>query len=111
MSKGVPSVLAATHQVINRGTVPAQWESSTSDCQSSRTVGILGMNIIKNCKNQLLSCQGENYLKKLLRKGEHAKLASVFWDCKKEDEFGGPTGKVGYVKLAGKSPIVIPLFS
>ncbi|XP_065435190.1 uncharacterized protein LOC135977995 [Chrysemys picta bellii] len=85
--------------------------ASGKTLMENRVPGILGMNIIRELKELLLVGEGTLEMNRHGQPRKDATLKRVLAQVERHGRFPGPTGQIGYVKVAGRQKVVIPPWS
>ncbi|XP_029766793.1 uncharacterized protein LOC113406182 [Terrapene carolina triunguis] len=85
--------------------------ASGKTLMENRVPGILGMNIIRELKELLLVGEGTQEMNRHGQPRKDATLKRVLAQVERHGRFPGPTGQIGYVKVAGRQKVVIPPWS
>ena len=80
------------------------------NCDRGRNVvpGLLGMNILSEVYTLFSGLEGIQKLDRDQQTPGTSALRRIMAAVDKEEQCGGPNGKMGYVKLAGRDPVTIP---
>ncbi|XP_041849958.1 uncharacterized protein cuzd1.1 [Melanotaenia boesemani] len=82
-------------------------DSASEHKEEDSIPGILGMNILCEVQDLFSSLGGAQPIQNS-QPPQSRHLNRIFAELKKQEQFSGPQGKVGFVKVAGKRPVVIP---
>ncbi|KAJ8360985.1 hypothetical protein SKAU_G00175100 [Synaphobranchus kaupii] len=82
-------------------------------CNEEKSVvpGILGMNVLSGLRSLFSGLDDVQMMNLHKQPARNVNLHHVFTEMEREEQYCGPAGKIGYVKVVGRRAIVIPLCS
>ncbi|XP_048085551.1 uncharacterized protein LOC125285245 [Alosa alosa] len=83
-------------------------DDTTRGKVSSQAPGILGMNILCDLRSLFNDMHGVQAMDRHKQSSGVGNLHRVFVQMAKEEQFVGPKGEIGYVKVAGRQAVVVP---
>lgn len=84
------------------------WDDSPCDPEGSQVPGLLGMNILSEVYALFAGLEGIRKMDRHSPATGNLALHRIVAAVSKEERCCGPNGRMGYVKVAGRDPIVIP---
>lgn len=86
-------------------------DAATSGKGSSEVPGILGMNVLGDLRDLFHDIQGVRMMDRHKHPAGVGSLRRVLVEMAKEEQYVGPRGEMGFVKVAGRQAVVVPPLS